>query len=283
MARQTAILFAALWLCAHASSARAALPRVLLVGDSITFGWVAPYSADPHKESFAVRLRADLRSELKIINGGCPGATTSDWRPDAPPRRYTAEAFVPYQRHVPRNMPVQLAVVMLGTNDAWAGYRTGGPVPVPRYKEEIERLVANLLRDGAEAILLTTTPPAPTGLPENFGTLLQGYASVIADLCKTTKDVSCGPDVHELLDPVSDLNPKDIHPNAKGHAAIAAALAASIRDHVNTRPIDNPALLWSLGALLLLLLAGLLWGASRRASTPERARDEGNKRESGGT
>ena len=95
MRRRASILITALWLCVCAVSAQAAPARVLLVGDSITFGWVAPYSADPHRESFAARLRADLGAEFTIINAGCPGATTSDWRPDAPPRPYTAETFVP--------------------------------------------------------------------------------------------------------------------------------------------------------------------------------------------
>jgi hypothetical protein len=58
--------------------------------------------------------------------------------------------------------------------------------------------------------------------------LLAGYREEIALICADTLGVLCGPDLHELLDPALDFSVGDIHPNAAGHAKIAAALADAI-------------------------------------------------------
>ncbi|MEN8183377.1 MAG: hypothetical protein ABFS46_12670 [Myxococcota bacterium] len=40
----------------------------------------------------------------------------------------------------------------------------------------------------------------------------------------------CGPDVHDLLDPVADFDGCDVHPNAQGHATLGTELADAVAD-----------------------------------------------------
>ena len=89
----------------------------------------------------------------------------------------------------------------------------------------------------SQASCLRAGPAAPLTIPNviespnsrvRIGAAVTGYREEIGVICGDTFGVTCGPNLHELLDPTLDFEAGDIHPNTSGHAKIAAALAESI-------------------------------------------------------
>jgi len=236
-----------------ATPAAAAPIRVVLLGDSITAGYVSA----PAGPDFATLLAGSLGAGFEVVNIGCPGASSLDWSPSAGdsycpplpaqlPNLYTALAAT--------NLPADLVVVVLGTNDA-TGWLEPQPLTAQTYRNAIDELVAGLLADGAGQVMLATPPPNFDSPPALL--LLAEYAVEIQALCGAQgDDVLCGPDLLNLLE-AGDFAPGDVHPNALGHATIATALQTSIGAAV---PEPGTALLLGLGLLLL--------GRGSRASPP---------------
>jgi lysophospholipase L1-like esterase len=220
--------------------AAAAPIQVLLIGDSITAGTVS----DPAGPAYAEILSGVLGDGFDVTNIGCGGASSLDWtlsqggvicggRGSQVPNLYTALAL-PY-------MPVGIATILLGTNDA-IGFFEPDPVSPSVYGVAVHELADNLLADGADLVMLMTPPP-------NFWdataqALLIDYRDEALEICASGSRLVCGPDVFELLSP-SDFQAGNIHPNRTGHAKIAAALDRAIQDIVIPEP--STALLVGLG------------------------------------
>jgi lysophospholipase L1-like esterase len=187
----------------------AATLAVLFIGDSITFG----ISSAPTGNGFADRLRG--------INIGCGGAPTAVWRPEAGEvaclGRFENEPIDYWQTLVVPNAPrAEVAVVMLGTNDALLG------LPSQFYWYSIGRIVEGLQALGMAEVLLLPPPPA-FGVSPEVQARLAGLAFLAGRLCEELEGVTCGPDVFNLLGP-EDFAPGDVHPNRHGHRKIANAL-----------------------------------------------------------
>ena len=201
--------------------------EVVLLGDSITQG----VSSAPIGPSFASLLSDSLGAGFDVINIGCGGTSSRDWSPSSgisvcvglpdpnlPANLYRALA-------VP-NLPADLVVIMLGTNNAIGAFEPA-PLTAEEYRAALEELVTQSLVDGASEGMLATPPPNFAD-PEAMPTLL-AYAAEILDLCSATGDaVRCGPDILSLLQS-EDFEPGQIHPDAIGHAKIADAMVDSIR------------------------------------------------------
>lgn len=200
--------------------------EVVLLGDSITQG----ISSEPIGPSYASLLSDSLGAGFAVTNLGCGGTSSRDWSPSAgisvcvglpdpnlPTNLYHALAAP--------NLPADLVVILLGTNDATGAFEPA-PLTAAEYRAAMEELVTQLLFDGAGEVMLATPPPN-FAMPETAPTLL-AYAAEISALCGTAGDaVLCGPDLLHLLQP-EDFEAGQIHPNASGHAKIADAMVASI-------------------------------------------------------
>jgi lysophospholipase L1-like esterase len=135
--------------------------------------------------------------------------------------------------------------VLLGTNDA-LGYFELEPTPPEIYRTAIGELAANLLADGAGRVLLLT--PTPLFEYPDLEALLQGYREAIFELCGAPGDaLLCGPDAWALLGR-DDFAAGDVHPNAFGHAKLAAALHDAVLEAV---PEPGSALLLASGLAAL--------------------------------
>lgn len=195
--------------------------RVVLVGDSITAGM----SSEPKGPGYAELLPGLLGPGFEIVNVGCGGASTLDWQPDAP------AAFCPsvgrtvrfYETRARPALPADVATILLGTNDA-RGALEPEPVEPEAYRDALRALAEALHADGARVVVLIAPPFSMKGRVR-----LAGYRPQIRALCEEHPFLRCGPDLAELLDPTTDFEPNDVHPNASGHAKIAAALAESLR------------------------------------------------------
>lgn len=216
-----ALLGALLGACAGAPT------RVVLIGDSITHGVVA--GGGP---PFAERLAGRLGEGYEVVNLGCGGTTSLDWRPGAAPAPgCSAERALYVERAAPA-LPARIAVVLLGTNDA-LGFRAPFPTPPEAYRRALHELVAALREDGAGTVLLMTPPPPP---PAAMGATpwmlrnLHRYRKQVIALCGSAPGAARGPDLFVRLEPRIHLEGGDVHPNALGHEAIAEALAARIEE-----------------------------------------------------
>ena len=207
-------------------AAAAAPYSVVLLGDSITRGLTSEPSGPP----YATLLADSLGAGFDVINIGCGGASSRDWSPTAGsavcgglPDPLLSETLYPAMAKP--NLPADLVVIMLGTNDA-IGFFEPAPLTSSEYRSALEELVAGLLFDGAAKVMLATPPPDFVyvgAMPTLFS-----YAAEILALCGASGDaVLCGPDILNLLQ-FEDFQTGEIHPNASGHAKIADAMYASI-------------------------------------------------------
>jgi len=205
---------AALWMGLGVAGTASA-ETIVLIGDSITKGRVEGGGL-----SFADQLQA-LRPQDQIRNAGCPGSTTRDWvRPPIEVRSCTLAGAYPLIAKP--LMPADVAIIMLGANDA-TGYYEPDPVEPPEYRENLEQLVRVALSDAKRVVLLTPTlDPRATG---EVRRRLVGYRSAVLETCQTSDCVSCGPDLQRTVSgPAEGLS--GLHPDESGHRRIAQQLDA---------------------------------------------------------
>ncbi len=205
------LLFAVLGcLLAPAVSSGAA---IVLIGDSITQGRVAGGGV-----SFADHLQA-LRPDDQIRNAGCAGSTTADWtRPVLEPQSCTIAGA--YLLNAKPQMPADLAIIMLGANDA-TGYYEANPIEPSAYRENLEQLIRVALSDVGRVVLLTPTLNPVAKEAERLR--LVGYRSAVLSLCGSLGRVLCGPDIQKIVSgPSQDL--AELHPSELGHRRIAQRL-----------------------------------------------------------
>lgn len=238
-------------LCAALALPIAAAPRVVLVGDSITYGIVG---GDPGP-TYAELLADQLGSEVEVVNLGCGGTTSLDWAPNSTnPFCGSPEIWTPniYTVFLLPELPADVVVYLLGTNDS-LGFFEPQRVSVAEYGAALRGFAAHALADGATWVLLMTPPP--NFMDPVAQALLAGYADEVRAFCAEDPDdaVECGPDLF------ADFEPEDypgdpqsnIHPNATGHALIAAELG----DDLIALPEPGAGIALAVGALLLLALA----------------------------
>lgn len=196
-----AALLVALLVAPVAPVPAGAAERVIVVlGDSLTAGLgVAP------DEAFPARLEARLRAEgfdYRVVNAGVSGDTTAgglrrlDW--------------------VLRARP-EIVVVALGAND---GLRA---LPVAALRDNLTAIVGRLRAAGARVLL------AGMRLPPNYGAYADAFAGTFAAVARATS-VPLLPFLLQGVAGDSTLNQADgVHPNAAGHAVVAATVWRALR------------------------------------------------------
>ncbi len=206
---------------ALAGPAAAAPIRTLLLGDSITFGTVSGEAG----LAYAEILAANLSDTHDVVNASMSGTSAFFWAPSTPCPGVCSNADTLFDELATPELPADIVTVLLGTNDAlkfFLDQRT----PVEDYEDLMREIVDAIFAGGASDVILMTAPRGNVS-PQAAG-FLAGYRERIGLICQDTFGVVCGPDLHELLDPVLDFADGDIHPNAGGHAKIAAALTGAV-------------------------------------------------------
>jgi len=156
--------------------------RIYMIGDSLTRGTFRNKGAYAY-QGFATRLAGERDD---IVVDGIDGITTSAW----------------VQRYPQRGYAPDLAVVMLGTNDAAQSVR------VEEFMENLKHLKAMI---GGRVLILT---PPPT-LHDDINLLIDAYAAAIEEnfpeecLNLTTLDI-----------PRDGFFPDGVHLFTKGHDMI---------------------------------------------------------------
>ena len=207
--------------------------RILLIGDSHSATgdkYVSGKEAGQSYRSYADQLELELAESHALTNIACPGASLLDWtrnskRTPCPPP--DDRAFKGLFRTLAQpELPVPIAVVLLGTNDS-IGWYEPTPVPPEAFASSLDELLAALEANGAETIVLMTPPDQPV-FPEDRVRLV-AYRETILNRCTAREHVVCGPDLFTLLDADLDFVAGELHPNGAGHSKIATALEEVIR------------------------------------------------------
>lgn len=224
--RRMAIALTAALAAIAAASAEAEVRRVVLIGDSITYGVVAGEGGPP----YAALLAERLGPAYEVVNAGCGGATSLDWTISRPSPICGGVGVLEeglYEAQARPHLPADVATVLLGTNDA-VGYLEPEPVGVEAYRAALNEIIWNLLLDGVDTVVLMTAPDRRWADPD-VAARLGGYRERILAHCGEDPRVVCGPDLHRALDVHAHFEPGNVHPNAAGHHVIADALVDDIR------------------------------------------------------
>ena len=257
-----------------AFAARGEPVRVLVVGDSLSTTGDRYISGDRKGKSFAEQLEIDLGDGYEFINVACPGTTAIAWSLSKPGALCPPHPWDTFPKGILRDralsqLPVDIATVLLGTNDAVRRQEYGYP-SAETYGETLDEIVGALLEGGAGKVVLMTPPGIDN---PDAHRRMRAYRDQILARCGSSDRLVCGPDFFSLLDldtdfatgddplrPGQDPSQHNIHPNAHGHARMAQALGTTLRQVAETRGFSDG--LVSMAALLALALV-VVWVAKK--------------------
>jgi lysophospholipase L1-like esterase len=184
---------------------------VLLFGDSNTWGYVPGSLAErwPRDVRWAGRLASALSAEWEVIAEGLNGRTATLDSPTAEGRNGLTYFIPCLQSH----MPLDAVVIYLGTNDVGDRFRlTPSDAALA-----VARLVrwAGWAECGDPRVLVICPPPFDGHV----------FGAAFAEVCAM---VGC--DLLDLEDVAAYSDLDRIHLDADGHAAVAAAVQAWLRE-----------------------------------------------------
>jgi acyl-CoA thioesterase-1 len=202
----------------------AATVRVVAFGDSITFGATGGVRED---QTFVSLAETELRSsglDVGIRNAGIKGQNTDEAMP-----RYDADVV---------EARPQVVLIMFGSNDSFVDDgKTEGRVSIEGYRHNLETMIERARAAGIRPILMTPPrwgPRPVNGLRESPNPRLEIYVKVCGDLARERKV--------PLVDHFADWKAAEkqgqalsawlvdgLHPNAAGHARMAALLLPVLR------------------------------------------------------
>lgn len=202
--------------------------RILCYGDSNTFGW-DPVTKERLDDSmrWAGRLRLLLGEGYEVAEEGLGGRTVANHDPIQPGRNGLKMLRFCLETHT----PLELVIVMLGTNDLKKAYHME-PSEIARGMEEIVKVIQSPLiwngKGGTEILLVS-----PVWIRENiaeteFGDMFGGKKAHICskELAGEYRKVARNYDCH-FLDgaEAAEASMEDgIHIDAKNHEKLARAI-----------------------------------------------------------
>jgi lysophospholipase L1-like esterase len=190
-------------------------PDRLFLGDSIT-------AANGYVEILAEELPHET-----IGRAACGATTSWQWTLETPAPGFHCALGLGaslYELFVEPWSGLQTVYILLGTNDSnfHAANWDGIPVHPDEYAQNLATLIENLQADGAHTVILIAPPDVQDDVPERNERLAQ-YRDRIRAMCLYFPGVFCGPDLSQILTEPGDFIDR-LHPSARGHAKIAAAL-----------------------------------------------------------
>ncbi len=186
-------------------SANSNTKTILFLGDSLTEGLgVAQKDAFPNLVENMIKTK--LKKDIKIINGGVSGSTTSDG----------LSRLKWYLKRKP-----DIVFIALGANDGLRGLN------LQQSQKNLEKIVEFAQKSKAKVLL------AGMLIPPNYG---PEYAKRFKKMYEEIKDKYKLKSMPFLLDGVAgekELNQSDgIHPNAQGHKYIAKEVYKFLKEEL---------------------------------------------------
>ncbi len=201
------------WRLGRVGAKTPGVPRVVFLGDSVTFGFGLTRGERPFPELTAQRL-ADEGLPIEVVNAGLVGETTFTGR-------QRLAAIVALQPDV--------VVVELGGNDFLLG------LPLQGMADNLRVLLREARAAGARVLLAGIRLPDAVGGTRRARDFQAIYADVANEL-----DVPLLPDLFEdaLLQPRFMLA-DNIHPTAEGHRVLAFNLLPHLRAVLQALPVTR--------------------------------------------
>jgi lysophospholipase L1-like esterase len=225
-------LICAISLGCHSFVKRPQPIRVLLIGDSITRGKME----GPEGPNFAEQLSQRLGAKYQVEKYACSGTTSTNWIPGPGNERAWCGENLPwmmrdlYKDYVARNLPADIVVLLLGTNDAQKAPKNRDHRRLAaKYRRRMERIVDHMLEDGTGHIFLMPPPKLSASFGRRAG-LIELFRDQLNQIAGSRDRITFGPDLYELLNR-RDHFTKGPHPTLVGHTLIAEALHDAIASH----------------------------------------------------
>lgn len=229
------VLFPATFAGGSGSADAAERVAVLALGDSITKGVRSGVSAE---ETFSARLQAKASEivggtgiELTVVNKGIGGEQTN-------------QALARLDRELREANPGYV-LVMYGTNDSYVDVgKTEPRMTSTQFRANLQRLVTEIRRFGAEPILMTEPAYAAVspknGRGEHCNILLSEFMEVTRAVARQRGcvliDQFAGWKAAEAKGRnLNDWTTDGYHPNPAGHAELAERIAPVLRDRLALR------------------------------------------------
>ena len=210
--------------------------RILCFGDSLTWGWVpviqgAPSTRYPYAQRWTGAMAIELGHDFEVVEEGLSARTTDVDDPIDP--RLNGSLYLPSA--LASHLPLDLAIVMLGTNDTKACF--------DRSPYQIAAGVSRLLRQIAtSAGGYGTTYPAPQVLlvaPPPLGEIrvpflrgaFEGAQAKSRELAGHYRDLAdfFGVGFIDAAEHITTDGVDGIHLSAEANITLGAAIAARVR------------------------------------------------------
>lgn len=240
----------ALWLIVPLSSWAAPF-RVVLYGDSNTYGWKPqpnpPSTRYDENERWAGILKHLLGTDYEVIEEGLDGRTTDVPDPTSPISGAQLDGAAYLPACLSSHLPIDLVVIMLGTNDLKAMFNRT-PFRIALGAGHLIDL-ANSLNGGVGTtypnpkVLLICPPPLDEKIKEGpiFGPMFKGGVEKSQQLAPLYKAIATAGGA-EFLDAGSVMNTDGIdglHFSGDAHKKLAAAIAEKVKSVRQAAPIAN--------------------------------------------
>ncbi|MFD0915427.1 GDSL-type esterase/lipase family protein [Pseudahrensia aquimaris] len=223
------------------ASAEELTKRVLVYGDSNAWGWVPiaegfPTTRLPDAERFAGVMQAALGDGYEVVVDGLNNRTTDiddpqDWG-NVPMRSFNGAADLPAA--IAREMPLDLVIIMLGTNDVKAGFER-----TPERVAEGAMALALIAKESqgvatayaAPKVLVVTPPPFGAFGVEAFAQFYAGGDAKSAAFSATFADAGKAAEVRifDARDAMGATSGIDgVHFSLEDHTQLGSALATEV-------------------------------------------------------
>ncbi|TVT74013.1 MAG: hydrolase [Denitromonas halophila] len=241
LARATkALCYLALLVAAHAAQAER-LPRILVFGDSNSWGWIAsPQGFPAQRLNDAARwpgvLGAALAGQATVLVDGLSGRTVDADYPEAlvglPGALFNANRSLP--EALARETPLELLIVMLGTNDLRTDLgRTPDTIAhgLHTLVEQARRFGHGVATPYAPPTVLVVAPPPLGDVSRTpLRAFFAGMAAKSHALAPAVQRALAGTPVFDATEATGPLAGIDgVHLSAAQHAMLGQALAPVVR------------------------------------------------------
>ncbi|GMF64598.1 unnamed protein product [Phytophthora lilii] len=213
------------------SSSALQRPKLLLLGDSLT-----QEGTDPDLGGWVCQLQHRYTRSADVIVRGLYGYSTEIFVRHALPGLKTGLAA---------SEPPAFVSIWLGGNDSalLTGYEAALHVPIPKYRDNLRKIVQVIQDEAPEAAILMITPPAVNDSARldiwSDGELDFSNAGVAeyADACieEAERAGVSVLDLHTVMNELGEercgLQYDGLHFNEKGHALVAEQLLTAVEHH----------------------------------------------------
>jgi len=228
-------------MAAPVTSGSAELFRIVVYGDSNTYGWIP--NLDPPSTRYSPEqrwpgvLQKELGSNFQVIEEGLDGRTTDARDPESPISGAQLDGSAYLQACLASHLPVDLVVIMLGTNDLKSVFNRT-PLRIAMGATRLLDL-ANTLNGGVGTtyknprVLLVCPPPLNPEIEKGpaFGEMFKGGVEKSRQLPSLYEAVAKmgGAEFLNAGAAISTDGLDGLHFTPEAHRKLGAAIAAKVK------------------------------------------------------